>query len=211
MLRKTILLAVLCVVLTTPAFAVSVKIESLANQTSVRGDSTNASFSAQTGIGGGAELSIPFSSNMSFDIGALYIQRKYKDDITGGLLKGFSAVQTQGAVEIPVLLRWWLGSVFSVGVGGYYVSYMGNIKNTTTTPAGVSTDTMLTYADAGQTKSDVGLSLAVGLDIPMGMMTGLVIDGRYNYGLKNQSTTGTAKFSDMQGIIGLRFGMNMMK
>ena len=214
MLRMTFLCALLSALLTTPAFAVSVKLEAIGNQTSVRSDAANETFAAQTGLGGGAELSLPFGSNLSFDIGGLYFQRKYQTTVTAGTSNGEVQVGTQTALEIPILFRWWLGRVFSIGVGGYYMKYMGDVGLSTTFAGAASpVKSTLTYADASQSTSDYGATVAVGLDIPLGLTMGLVIDGRYNYGLGNQITGGSSsvKFTDMQALVGLRFGMNMMK
>ena len=213
MLRMTFVFVLLSTLLAAPAFAIAVKLEGIGSQSTPRGDASNGSFAAETGIGGGAELSIPFGTNMSFDFGALYLQRKYKTTLTSGIFNGTSQIATQTALEIPVLMRLWLGRVFSIGVGGYYMKYMGDIAlSTTFANATSATASTSTYAAASQSTSDYGATVAVGLDIPMGLVTGLVIDGRYNYGLKNQVTTGSSiKFSDMQGFVGLRFGMNMMK
>ncbi len=213
MLRMTFLFAFIGLALSAPAYAIGLKLEVLGNSTTVNGRSDSQAYTSQLGLGGGLEFSFPFGGNLSFDFGGLYVPRKYQTDVTSGATKGASIVSTQTALQVPVLLRWWLGRMFSIGVGGYYDKYVGDIKQSTTLAPGLkATTSALTYLDASQSTSDYGATAAIGFDFPLGVSSGLVIDGRYNLGLGNQVTTSsTVKFSDVQVLVGLRFGSNEMK
>src|SRR4051812_8860480 len=65
---------------------------------------------------------------LSLEFGALSLSRKYSDERVSSVI-----TSTQDLWEVPVLLRLWLGSHLSLGVGGYYGQYTGKIKQATTT------------------------------------------------------------------------------
>jgi hypothetical protein len=93
-----------------------------------------------------------------------------------------SAGATTKAVQIPGLFRFWLGRMFSLGAGGYYE---------------VSLDT--------DGEADYGAVGEAGFNIPMGQTVALIAEGRYYYGLKDIAGV---KYSDIQAVVGLRFGMS---
>ncbi|MBI3544954.1 MAG: outer membrane beta-barrel protein [Deltaproteobacteria bacterium] len=202
MFRKTLLTLALALATTTPAWAVTFSLEGLVNQSGPVVNNTN-SYTAKLGYGGGAELGFMLGGGFGLDFGALYVQRKF--DTVPAAAPGMTIESTQTGIEIPIIARFWLANVISIGGGAYYMSYMGDIARTTTT-GGVSSASNVSYSEAAQSKSDVGLVASIRLDVPLGIMTGFVLDGRYEYGLKNNSTSGDAKFRDMTGIVGIRFG-----
>lgn len=204
MYKKTLFSILLTwIVLAPAAHALGIKLEGAANfSTAVDNMAGGYDHPAKLGIGGGAEASFGFGGNWSFDAGLLYLQRKYGTDIPGSSV---SFTTTQTGIEVPVLVRYWPVHVFSVGLGGYYMKYLGNL-NYEVTLNGVTGNTTSTYAAANQTTSDYGLVASIGIDIPIGLMTGLVVDARYEHGLKNNFPSGDVKFRDFTGIVGVRFG-----
>ena len=65
------------------------------------------------------------------------------------------------------------------------------------------------YAAAGQSQSDYGALASVALDIPMGIGTGLVLDARYAFGLKDQANgSDVVTVRNLAGFVGLRFGFS---
>jgi hypothetical protein len=146
------------------------------------------------GIGGGAQVEFGLGPMAGLEIGAVYLSRK---DGPSGLEDTFNYIQ------IPVQLRYWVGKYLSIGVGGYYAFAVGDIKNESGATA--------TYAASGFKTGDYGLLGSVGLNFPMGGGgTSFFAEGRYAYGLDDQLATsnpnGTVKWSDIQVLVGLRFG-----
>jgi hypothetical protein len=159
--------------------------------------------SAKLGIGGGAQLELMLGQVVGLELGGLYLQRKFS---TTDSLLAITAESTFTYVQIPLQVRFWLGRFVTLGVGGYYAMGLGDIKSTA---LGIPITT--TYAAAGTKTSDYGLLGSLGFNIPLGTSVAILAEGRYAYGMQDLNVTkdpaGTAKWRDMQALIGLRFGM----
>ena len=169
---------------------------------------TIASSKGKFSFGGGA--SIVFGGpSFGVEVGGNYLTSE--GTVTfGGLASGDASIK-YSYVQIPLLLRMNLGRVLSVGVGGYYNKHIGKIS---------ATDATGTYeleygapATGGggvpMKGSSYGLLGSLGFDIPIGASAGLIIDGRYAYGLAEVAVDTTQyswKPSDIQAFVGLRFG-----
>ena len=114
------------------------------------------------------------------------------------------------AFEIPVLARYKLSSVFSVGLGGYYLQYVGSAAQITKS-SGSSFAQYLSYADLNRKSYDYGAVGSFRAAVPMGIATSLVLEGRYQRGLAesrlNTSSGYALKFDDLQLFIGAWFGL----
>lgn len=129
------------------------------------------------GVGGGALLEFQSSPSFGLEFGVLYNPR-----VQGDVVK-----YTANTVQVPVALRFHLSNYVSLGVGGYYASYLQNRS----------------YGS----DSDYGALGSLGIYMPIGAMTKFIIDGRYIYGLKDQNPGfGETKSRDIQILAGLRFG-----
>jgi hypothetical protein len=156
--------------------------------------STNKS---KMGLGGGAGIEFHGGGKMGVEVDAIYLGRKLDTALATGA--------TFHYLQFPVIARYWLSKGFSVGVGGYYAMAMGDIKD--------STGATATYAATFTKKSDYGAVGVIGFNLPIGSRAALLLEGRYNLGLANTndnpgtSATISQKWTDMQGLVGLRFGM----
>ncbi len=153
---------------------------------------------AKLGYGGGALVEFGMSPRMSFEVGALYLQRKTLFTFTDTTTDTVTMTQ----IEAPVQLRFWLNHMISLSAGGYYAMALGKAKSTLT---GTSS-----YADQGLKTSDYGVLGGISFNFMLSGSTTLVIDGRYVLGLANYSTVTGGKFknTEMQGLVGLKFGGN---
>jgi len=176
---------------------------------------TGASAHAGWGILGGATLSHP-SMNPSFNLSS-------KAAVTGGLafessiapglgleadvlyqtqkVEALGVTQTRKGINVPVMLRFHLLPLVSLGVGGYFTNGIGDIDNNGTSGS---------YDASGMKKTDAGAIGSLRIAIPAGLAS-VVLDGRYQYGLSNQikNTAGNAsiKTRNIQVLAGLMFGI----
>jgi hypothetical protein len=164
---------------------------------------TTVTNSAKLNFGGGAQFEIMFGQVVGLEFGGIYLGRKFSQtDSTVPI----TLESTYTYVQIPLQLRFWLGRFVTLGVGGYYAIPVGDIKFSALGIEGTST-----YAGAGLKTSDYGLLGSLGFNIPLGPAVGLMVEGRYAMGLQDLNVTanpaGTVKWSDIQFLAGLRFGM----
>jgi hypothetical protein len=160
-------------------------------------DSTD-SYGSKIGYGGGILFDHGLAPWTSLEIGALYVGRKADDTTTG-------IVASSHAIQVPVLIRWWMVPMFSIAGGGYYARGIGNIDNTD----GSGASSTVSYADDGYKMNDYGLTGSVALRLPLSTSMRLYVDGRYNYGLANiSSVSDTVKNRDIQVLVGFQFAMH---
>ncbi len=159
---------------------------------------SNISISAKSklGVGGGLLIDSSFSPKMSGEFGVLYITRKSDTTVNATILAVPTTTVTNNSlnyIQIPAVLRFWMGSMFSLGAGGYYAQGMGS-----------------KFSSSGVTKSDYGAIGSVQFKLPMGNSASFLVDGRYNYGLKNVNnssfSTMDLKYRDIQILAGVTFG-----
>ncbi len=156
----------------------------------------SGTMAAKLGYGGGALVEFRLGAKAGLEVGALYLQRKMDNTVSGT-----ATTITFTAIEAPVILRFWLNPMISLGAGGYYAQGYDKIKD--------STGGAATYPDYSLLLGDYGVVGVLGFNFKLGNSVALLIDGRYTLGLADTSSiTGAAfKYTDMQGLVGLRFGM----
>ena len=160
-------------------------------------------------LGGGAWLDFMMNPHMDLEVGALYVPRKFR--VTSTIITTVFIDSQSTELQLPVLLRFHLSPMFTIGVGGYYGMAMGKLKNTDQD----GTVTESEYAAAGYKKAEFGFVGSVGMRFPLGSSASLILDGRYVGGLSDTVedatlTTPTTKFksADIQAFVGVQFGMN---
>jgi hypothetical protein len=105
------------------------------------------------------------------------------------------------------VLKAYLANVLSIGVGAYYATYSGDMKETTKTLSGSSTSNR-SFAAASHEKSDFGLVTSLGIYIPISPVSRIILDGRYNIGMKDNNTSAAElKYNDIQALLGIQFGI----
>jgi hypothetical protein len=164
------------------------------------------SYGSKVGFGGGAILDFHLMERTSFEVGGLYINRKLDDTTTG-------VITSTHAIQVPVLLRFYLHPMISIGVGGYWAHGVGSVNTEDSSGNVLSTGS---YADNDTKVNDYGLVGSVAVRFPLSQTMRLLIDARYNYGLSNVYTDplaagDTSKDRDIQALVGLQFALGMMR
>jgi hypothetical protein len=145
------------------------------------------SYGNKVGFGGGALMDFRLMERTAFEVGGLYITRKLDDTTTGDV------TQTH-AIQVPVLLRFYLHPMISIGFGGYW--------------AHASSDA----TSQGYKSSDYGLVGGAAVRFPLTQAMRLLVDVRYNDGLANVSTgDATIKNRDIQALVGFQFALGMLR
>ena len=158
-------------------------------------DNGNNTWSADgMGAGAGVLMDLSLGSALSFDIGALYIQRKITN--TDAFFPGLTVNAALKGIEVPIGLRYWFANVFSVGAGAYYIHYSSATVSATFKGASASVSENVSGADDG-------LYASAQFRLPLGDRFGFLLDGRYDLGFKRSSGDLTIKLNDLQGLVGL--------
>lgn len=187
-----------------PASAVKLSLVGALNMSEPK--SAGTTYTAKNAFGGGAMLEFGLGPVFGFELGALSVPRKYEYASSTGASMA-TVVATQKMLQVPVLFRAYLGSLLSLGVGGYYSKFNGNYETETTT-LGVRINTSRTYASAGYTDSDYGFVSSLGIYMPLAPLFRLYFDGRYTVGIKDNSVDPNTefKFNDIQALAGFQIG-----
>lgn len=100
---------------------------------------------------------------------------------------------------IPVMMRFTLLPIISVGGGAFYATGTGNVSTTS-----LESD----FNTAGIKKSGYGALASVRLGLPLAPLVHLLVDGRYLMDLSERSTDATEslKFKDLQVLGGISIG-----
>jgi hypothetical protein len=126
----------------------------------------------ELGFGAGGLLEFRFGTKVSLETGMIYTRR----------VVGFEGMKYYSNLgDIPVVLRFALGRVFSIGLGGFY-------------------ELPFESGAVGYYGATADMRLA----IPMGASTAFILQPRYSYDLKN---TAPGQVHFISGIAGFRFGM----
>ena len=156
-------------------------------------------YKSKLGLGGGGLVDIWFAHRTSLEVGVLYLKAKQEATISG-----FDTTTEFTVIQVPILVRFHLMRYLSIGVGGYVAREQGDVAYTATS-GGTTTSGTSAYTN---TKTDYGAEASLGLKIPMGMMSSILIDGRYIYGMKDldPSINGKVNTRAFQLLAGLHFG-----
>ncbi len=178
-----------------------IKLLGLYNMAMVKNDPADSSlvYTNQGGIGGGASLELGLGQRFTFEIGAFYTPYLFKV-VVANLESDITS--RWNMIHIPALFRLNIGSVVSLGVGGYYGLGIGK-AHTEGTLVGVAFTDDSDLSD--NQKSDYGALGSLEIKFRLGSHINLVFEGRYLMGMKNvsSSTTSTQKISHVQGLAGL--------
>jgi hypothetical protein len=174
------------------------------NKPSVGGEASPDSTGTKVGLGGGALIDFGIAPWTSFEVGALYVNREAVDTT-------LSENVSKHAIQVPVLIRWWLEPMFSIAVGGYFAHGIGDVTTTNSISGGeVSSGS---YADNNYKSNDYGLTGSVAIRLPITQSMRFLVDARYNYGLTNYyndplNSGVTIKNRDIQALVGFQFAMH---
>jgi hypothetical protein len=178
---------------------------------------TQSSGKASLGIGGGALLGISAGTFLELEIGALKIARKYEVKTATASSTDLSTY-TQGAVQLPLLLRFNLLPFLSIGAGGFYNLGMGDIKKSSVETASDGTvetsSSKGSFSSFGLKKNDFGALVSLGIYVPVAPKISFIVDGRYALGLSDvNANPGSStpvvkqKYTDIQVLAGLRISI----
>ena len=199
--RLAVLSAVLGASLSAPnAHALRISLVGAANHTTPE-IKPSWDFTPGVGFGGGALVEFGMLPVFGIETGVLLVPRKYE-------VNSFYRWQvTQDMIQVPLVLRAHLGNILSVGFGGYYAKYRGDVeyryaRNTNAPPISGS------HYSQGLTDDDYGWLASLAIYAPIAPMTRLVVDGRYVQGVKDNDLTLYEKtFRDAQILFGIQFGL----
>ena len=156
-------------------------------------------FSSAASFGFGALIDFGGNPLVGFELGALYIPRRFNTSTSG-------TSETLTMLEFPLMVRFYFPFV-SFGAGAYYARGIGNVSSSTNGVANPDE----TYSDAGISQDDYGLTGSIALDIPVAPAISLVADARVLYAIANlsalSSTTPTDSLMlwDFQVLAGIKF------
>ncbi len=155
------------------------------------GISSPVSMTTQYAFGVFEEFKLPLGFSIEPDV--FYSVKGFSDEVSvniQGATFDFSAKQTSGYLDIPVLVKYYLPSStakFSVCAGpsiGFLLS-----SKVTDNENGSSTETDIKDQTSG---TDVGLVLAAGIALPLGSIDATV-EARYDLGLTTLDKSGNSK------------------
>jgi hypothetical protein len=113
--------------------------------------------------------------DITFEMDAVYATRGFQQ-----ILNATTSEISFQAIQIPILLRYYIAPTLSLGVGGYaeWGSYQDN------SPAGITTGS---YSASNYDAEDYGALFSLAARIHVIYTVDFLIEGRYLYGLKNIS------------------------
>lgn len=125
---------------------------------------------------------VHFPSRLGLTFGALYTEM-------GSHIKLGSSAQDEKVpyFQVPVIIDFWFGGIFALGVGGYYGFPGGNVVDSNST--GTFANSSQTFSQAGYTSNDYGVVGHAALHIPLGPKWFVAAEGLYEYGIQNVSST----------------------
>lgn len=174
---------------------------------STSGFTDPSTYTKKFAFGGGLLFGFPLSPRMEFEVGGLY--SPFKIDSTSSDL---TMTLSGNRLIVPLTLRFHLAPSISIGVGGFASSGMGKVKASATF-MGTSLEQEFSYGDLGQSNLNYGVHGSLGIAIPIGSGTAIILDGRYLMGLKNVLLNATevganakVAVNDIQALVGVRFG-----
>lgn len=196
------ILPLLVLLATSPAHAARLSFVGIVNSSEPNEPGTT--YTGVPAYGAGVLLEFRMLPMIGIEFGALSTARKF--DYKGTVPNNFSTTVEGKMYEFPVLLRAHLGSLLSLGFGGYYARAIGD-AGFSSTINGIKISTSQSYASLRQSTSDYGVVTSAALYLRLIPLVRFVIDGRYTIGVKdNDLGPGTRKYNDMQLLAGLQIG-----
>ena len=170
------------------------------------GSSITYTTKASGAVVAGGFVKKSFNLLLDVELDIIYMKKKSTESYTGTVnsmdVSG-SDVYESSSYLIPIIFRTSFvpGGIFNIGAGAYYeVGTSDGVKEN-----GVKK----TYADVGVKHSDIGLVGSAQLRLPIVPLFHILVDGRYCYGLTEQSTTAgySVKNKYIQVLAGFSFGI----
>lgn len=148
------------------------------------------------GYGGGMLLTVG-AGHSGIQFGALYKQQQIETryittvNTAGNITTPMISYEyTRKVIEVPLMYRLSFLKIFSLGVGGFYAKVLS--------VGGVVYGPLRSVPLDGLKHDDEGVSGSFAIEIPLGGLTHLLLDGRYNHGFTKVGTreaTALAGFS----------------
>ena len=162
-------------------------------------DGNDVPISSKLGFGGGFLFEIPIDhrQRVGLELDLLIMNRKFNTNLVGGL-----ETDSMTFINVPILLRAWVGKVLNVGIGWYFARGIGGV-----TRSMVDTSVSTSFGGVGIHAYDYGALAALCINVPFRNLSWF-IEGRYQYGFFD-AATGAAdqwKNRDSQLLLGLRLG-----
>lgn len=125
-------------------------------------------------------VKFPFKARIGFSLGVHYLLRRYEHQVDA------SNTTKKSGVHIPLMMRLWLGTPITLGLGPYYTTSIGGDL-------------------PGLDRDDFGIVSALRMNLfPMAPI-GFTLEARYLLGLTNLSSSGSIKTRDVVWLVGIRF------
>ncbi len=184
--------------LSTIARAAAISIVGLQDTSHI--SATGFTVDSKSGAGGGILLNGHFGNSFGIETGALAFERSWTDSTSASGTSTLSGT----VIEIPLTIEYRFWRHFSIGVGGYYSSCPGTLKET-----GATTNNALNYSAYGIKNSDYGGVADFSLQMHLYSATFFRAEYRYTVGGPNLTSTSgdTFKNRDSQILVGLTFAI----
>jgi hypothetical protein len=138
--------------------------------------SNDYSWTGNSALDYGVSLSIPiFTPRFEIESGLFYLNSEVETNISN-----VDTTIDMHAVSIPLLFRFNFDPWVSVGVGGYYSMFKGNVE-----VSQPGNNYRQSYDAYGLSTSDAGLLFSLKAKLHITNDISFVFDGRYQHGLKN--------------------------
>ncbi|MBS1961078.1 MAG: hypothetical protein JST04_02595 [Bdellovibrionales bacterium] len=147
---------------------------------------TGVSYTARTALTYGALVDFDLIPAFMLETGILSVGLKTRANPTSGIENDIS----QRAMEIPLMARFTLLPILSVG-GGLYWQQFGSSYDTENVNTGIKV-TNLSWEGSGYKRSDLGLKLAARAQFPVAPMIHILADLSYKRGFTNLVSNPTA-------------------
>ena len=151
--------------------------------------------------GGGLLVDFDLGS-FQLQSGLLYLQHKYGNS-------EFQFDVTEQTIDLPILLRYKIFPMLSIGAGVYAARFVGH-QTVFLMNSGTVGNTLV-VDEPYPSSMDYGFLLSAALAIPVGFYD-VVADGRYAQGLKNLAldpTNNSLKRNEFQFFAGIRLGLGI--
>lgn len=164
---------------------------------SITSNGAAVAHSGRSVFGLGVLGSFPILPLFRIETGVIYLPHSYSIGPVDTTFKNF---------HVPILVRIVPLPFISLGLGGYLGFATGSVSQYNES---TKTTQEFTYETLNWGKTDFGLAMSVGLDLPVAPATSLLVDMRYLIGLSNldKNATKTLKTSGWVAVVGLKFGI----
>lgn len=170
------------------------------------GGATTPTLGSKTNITYGVFAGTSALPGFQLESGLMLIPRRFTETDQTGII----ADTKFNNLVVPVMVRFTLLPMISIGGGAYYAMGTGQISTTITPAGGTAGAEVLSDFDSngGIKKSGYGALASARLDLPMAPLVSLLLDARYLMDLSDRSgdSSESLKGKDLQILTGLSFG-----